>query len=490
MKISHLLSYCVLFALSLSLVSCNDANKSSSSNFGSYEITLVNTNNTLPVLQSYALGIDSAGNWILIGGRHNGLHNFSTPAFPDNLANHTIYKINPQTWAVDSFDLSNLLFKGLNPIKNLWISAQFSATNIQHTQSGNYLYLCGGYGAIPNPLAPILKLPYDYITYGIVSRVDLNKLSQSISAKDANGVLSSVLLDTCDNFKVTGGEMFRMADGSFYLVVGHRFDGEYGNINDSTKPQPFQDYTRRIWKFTVNESASSFSINKSTIVSIPNTPDPDPTSLLRRRDLVVVPSVYSGNQLGIAIYGGVFTYSGPQPGDGSPNVWQNPVYINTGSTPSYVVDSNYIQISNNYSAANVLMFSQSLNTMYTSILGGLVDKYLDTNTSNGNPASWTKDLLTIARTPAGNAYQSTAIYDPIGMPIRMGAEAQFIPLNGLNSQWYYNDNYNIFNYDSLPTGGNILGYIYGGITCDSTQSSSTKPANATNAVYQVKFIKP
>lgn len=476
--------YQAILCSTLFVLGCNT--KTTTTTFGSYSITPVTPPTTLPTLQAYALGVDSAGNWIIIGGRHNGLHNFSAPAFPDSLANKFIYKINPQTWSVDSFSLLNIWSK-VNAIdKKYLISTQFTSTNIQHTQSGNYLYLYGGYGALP--LSNILG-SYSYVTNTVFSRVDLNKISTAISSKNTNLLLESIAVDTCASLQVTGGEMFRLADNNFYLVVGHNFNGEYGNAISDSGVQPTQNYVRRIWTFSLTETDSTIQINRNSLVSTPSVPLADSVSVLRRRDLVVVPSITSNNQVGLSIYGGVFTYTNSISNPGNP--WNYPVYITGGNTPAYVVDSSFFQKSNLYAAANALFYSPSTQTMYTSIFGGLVDKDLDSNSaSGGNPASWTTNLLTVARQSNGNSYTSTAIYDANGMPIRMGAEAAFVPVGNLSNSYYYNNTYNIFNYDVLPSGSTTLGYIYGGITCDSVQSSNTKPANATNAVYKVVFNKP
>jgi hypothetical protein len=480
----------IFFVLLVIIFSTQCGKKTTTSNFGTYQVTVEPEAANLPALQSYALGVDSLGNWIIIGGRHNGLHNFNPPAFPANKANSCIYKINPQTWQVDSFPLIDLINTHASVSNALIMAAQFTATNIQHTQFNQYLYLCGGYGAIPLSSKNIFNVNYNYITYPVVSRVDLNKISTAITNKDANGILQSFAADINPNLAVTGGELFRMTDNNFYLTVGHTFNGEYGYAGDTTKPQPTQNYTRCIWKFGLIETDSTIKVDLTSLVSIPATPDSDSTSPLRRRDLVVVPSINPNNQFGLSIYGGVFTYTGSIGAAGNP--WNYPIYITPGSSATYAVDSTYFQKSNLYSAANVLFYSSTTKTMYTSILGGLVDKDLDSNTNPiGNPASWTQNLLTIARTSTANGFQSTSIYDPNGMPALIGAEATFIPASNLQSSYYVNANYKILNYDALPSGTTFLGYMFGGITCDSVQSNPpSKPAYAINQVYKINFVKP
>jgi len=50
-----------------------------------------------PTLQSFSAGQTNAGEWVLIGGRTNGLHNFT----PDGKANFPPSKQNDRIWVYD-----------------------------------------------------------------------------------------------------------------------------------------------------------------------------------------------------------------------------------------------------------------------------------------------------------------------------------------------------------------------------------------------------
>lgn len=431
-------------------------------------------------LQSFSLGINSDGNWVVIGGRTNGLHSFSPPSFPLKKANSKIYIINPTVGAVDSFDVVNLLPQMFNINANR-IMKQFVATNIQHTQVGNYLYLAGGYGFdITN------KLQQNYLTHNIVSRVDLDKLTSAISSKNADSVVASVVTDTCSQLAVTGGELFKLTDGNFYLAVGHNFNGEYGNAINGTGPQPTQVYTKKVSVFSLTETANSIAVNINNSIVIPSTPQIDSTSIFRRRDLVVAPAVMPVNQIGLGLYGGVFKWTGSISNAGAP--FRTPIYISTQTYPDkeyYMHDESYVQPSNLYSAANVLMYSSQQQTMLTSIFGGIVN---DTGKTEDNAASWTNKILTISRQLTSNTYSS--MYSSNPLPTYMGAEAIFVPSSQVSPSYYFNQNYNIFNYDSIPANENtFLGYIIGGIISDSTQSSNTNPTVANNLIYKVSIKK-
>src|SRR5437762_7746078 len=114
-----------------------------------YDIRLrrVDTHRTLPTLQAFASGIlggifSETGLWVIIGGRTNGLHNFSTDPlenFPPSAQNRRIWIIDPTSWKVWS-----------RSIKNSRLSVdqvdQLSASAYEHVQLGDVLYVIGGYG--------------------------------------------------------------------------------------------------------------------------------------------------------------------------------------------------------------------------------------------------------------------------------------------------------------------------------------------------------
>ena len=57
------------------------------------QVTVMNT----PTLQSFVYG-QSGGKWLLLAGRTNGLHSFSTsPSFPSWFQNRTMYVYDPLT---------------------------------------------------------------------------------------------------------------------------------------------------------------------------------------------------------------------------------------------------------------------------------------------------------------------------------------------------------------------------------------------------------
>ncbi len=91
----------------------------------------------LPGIQAYAWG-QHDGLWLIIGGRIDGLHRRQPFAsFSVEQRNTTITVIDPNAGKVWRAPLTSL---------PLPLQDQFSSTNMEFHQSGNTLYLIGGYG--------------------------------------------------------------------------------------------------------------------------------------------------------------------------------------------------------------------------------------------------------------------------------------------------------------------------------------------------------
>ena len=107
----------------------------------SVDIEQVNNVNA-PDLQS-CIAAQSDGQWLLTGGRTNGLHGFPNtlldgPSFPPQYENTYIYVYDPETDSV----WSRSLYKDL-PVH---VADQLSSANAEGYQAGNTLYFVGGYG--------------------------------------------------------------------------------------------------------------------------------------------------------------------------------------------------------------------------------------------------------------------------------------------------------------------------------------------------------
>src|SRR5207237_8918679 len=120
-------------------------------------------------LQSFASGSfagawSNAGLWVIVGGRTNGLHDFTSDPlenFPPSAQNRRIWVIDPGSWRVWS-----------RSIKDSHLSVdqidQLSATAYEHVQFGDVLYMVGGYG--------YSRTAKDFKTFPILTALDLPKI--------------------------------------------------------------------------------------------------------------------------------------------------------------------------------------------------------------------------------------------------------------------------------------------------------------------------
>jgi hypothetical protein len=409
----------------------------------------------LPALQSFVFA--KWGNyWLLMGGRTNGFHGFANDQnFPFKKANKFIYAYNTATNKLDSMAAANL---------PTMLREQYTSSNMQHLQVGNYLYVSGGYGEFH------AKLPDStWTTYSTLSRININSMINAIITKNTTQFMSSVVYTQDPLTASTGGEMYKLPDGKFYLVLGHRFNGPY---NPKPPQITTQQYLDSVHVFKLAETPTSISIINSSRQYISDN-KPDSVTQFRRRDLLVVPAILKGGRdVGLTVYGGVFTY-----GPGTP--FRNPIYLKGGSTPSYQVDYSYTQTSNIYSTANTTMYDVQNDVMLTTAFGGI-----GTNTTTDKDG-FTKSIMTISKSNKTNITKEIKNYK--GTPTYMGSEGVFVAAQNIPK---YKSQYDIINYTALPAGKKtLIGYIYGGIVSNSPSWSASNPTAPSKMVYEVYYTK-
>lgn len=409
----------------------------------------------LPDLQSFVWG--SYGDyWIMFSGRRNGFHGFNTSDtgsgnFPVKKANDQIFVYNTSTHTIDSVGIPGYGGDTANV---------FRSTNLPHTQRDNYLYACGGYG-VANATDKFASVTYDYFM-----KIDMQKLVAAVQSHSADAVKNAIKWGKSDLVKNTGGELYLLDDNNFYLCVGHSFTGKYG---DTTAVQVYQD---KVNVFSVAETGNQLTLN-----SVATLTDnlPDSTTQFRRRDLVVAPAVQpNGTDIGIAIFGGVFTYTSGAPISNNGVNFTHPIYIANSS--QYKIETAANQYANIYSAAFLCMYDSSSKRMMTTFFGGLGDKTNEIDSS----ANWTNKITTAERSYQNGTDVTFFNSDNPTLPGYIGAESVFIPKSGVP---FYNTTFNILNYDLLQPVQDV-GYIYGGIRSSDANGDST---SCSNVVYKVTF---
>ena len=154
------------------------------------------------------------GKWVFIGGRIAGYHGVGGGA-ADFLRSDS----NREVWIVDTtvrpgrtyHDPIAELPASLAPVKDEWTS-----TGQLYYQDSATLYIAGGYGE---------DSAKQWITFPVISAIDLPRLIEGV----IHGHIppESIAFTRSPLVQSAGGELVKLADGFFYLVMGHVFMGSY-----------------------------------------------------------------------------------------------------------------------------------------------------------------------------------------------------------------------------------------------------------------------
>lgn len=401
-------------------------------------------NTELGGLQAYAYGQHN-GNWLLIGGRLDGLHRRQPFASFDIAGNNNqIIVFNPitkQKWTAPLASLSTGL------------QEQLSSTNMEFYQDGAYLYIIGGYGY--NNATASRK------TFNNMAVINVPAVIEAvISGNPFSGFIRQI---TDDDFAVTGGQLEKIND-TFYLIGGNRFDGNYNPMGNPTYTQA---YTNAIRKFNLTDDG-----NTVTVSFLPPVID---TINLHRRDYNAVPQIFSDGSEGITAFSGVF-----QPTIDLP--YLNCVNIDSGS---YSVNNSFQQYYNHYHCAVLPVYQAGNNEMHTVFFGGIAQYYDSAGILvQDNNVPFVKTIARVTRSIGG----AMAEYKlPVDMPELMGASAEFISLESVP---HYNNG--VLKLDDLYGDTALVGYIYGGINSSAPNIFFTNTgvqSTASSVIIKVYVVK-
>lgn len=374
----------------------------------------------LPGLHSFATAIHE-GKWLLIGGRRDGMHQ-KFNAFGTAASNQTIYVVNPasgQTWQRGIAELPDTL------------QEQLRSANMEFFQRGETLLFVGGYGRS--------EVAQNHITYPYLTLVDIPGLMDAVTG---GGALMPHFQQHRDTFfAVTGGQLQYLAD-TFYLVGGHRFDGVYS----ANSANPTQFYTNAIRKFTlVPGSAGMRVVHQSQVIDELN---------LHRRDYNLTPQVFADGTEGFTAFSGVF-----QPGLALAPFLNIVEVRPSGHAPV----NGFSQFLVNYHCAKTQLWAKSANETHTLFFGGISNYWLDENKNllKDNRLPFVRTVSRVTRLADGT-YREVAFDSEL--PFHTGTSAEFMLADGLpvlpNG---------MVDYDLLPFGKTLLGYVVGGIVTPETQ---------------------
>lgn len=324
---------------------------------------------------------------------------------------------------------------------------------MQFHQEGNYLYFIGGYG-------------YHNAT---ASRKTFNSLiainvSATIDAVISGAAFTNYFRQINDEqFAVTGGHLKKIEE-TFYLIGGHKFDGNY---NPMGNPTFTQEYTNAIRKFQISDDGTNISITH-----LPSFID---AANLHRRDYNAVPQILPNGEEGITAFSGVFQPTADLPFLNCVNIDKN----------NYVVNNSFQQYYNHYHCGVVPLYSESANEMHTIFFGGIAQYY-------DNQGVLIQDdnvpfVNTIARVTR-DANGVMAEYKlPVEMPSLLGAGAEFIAIESVPQ--YANE---VFRFDDFDKDSTLVGYIYGGISSTAANiffTNTGTQSTASNQIFKVFVIK-
>ncbi len=401
----------------------------------------------MPGVQSFAWG-QLNGEWLLIGGRTDGLHQrqpFAAFLAADN--NTNAYVVDPVTEQVWSASMSSL------PAE---VYQQLQSTNMEYEQVGNTMYIIGGYG--------FSTLANDHITHPRLTVVDVPGAISAI--KNAQPLAPHFRSIADERLAVTGGYLGVLGD-QFLLVGGQRFIGRYNPMGPDFGPGFFQEYTNAIRRFRITDDGNSLAITDYT-----ETIDTDE---LHRRDYNLVPQVFPNGSLGFTAFSGVFQYTSNIP-------WLNTVDV---TASGYTVVPEFEQLLNQYHTAHLPAFASATNTMSTVFFGGIGRYYFDANDQLVDDVNvpFVNTISRVVRSGDGSMLE-TAIGT---MPALLGSSAEFITAAGVPR--VFND---VIDLDALDGDTVLAGHIVGGIESSAANIffvNTGTQSDASTRVFRVLLVQ-
>jgi hypothetical protein len=400
-----------------------------------------------PRIQSFSFA-QWKGRWVFIGGRMAGYHSVG-----GGMAEFLRADANREVWVVDTtvkpartYHASlDTLPVALAPVKDQWAS-----TAQLYFQDGANLYIGGGYGQDASG---------KWTTFPIISQVHLPQLIDGVM----QGRLppASIAYAPSPLVQSSGGELIKLPDGYFYLVMGHTFQGSYTTFEgqaEHNSQSASQEYLNEIRKLKIAPGAPGQLL--VTLAGRFREP-----SEFHRRDLNVA-HFLSPQGLGLAAYGGVFK---PETQLG----YSKPIYLAANSKPK--VDSAFDQKMNLYSCAKLLMYDSQAETMYTTFFGGIsrftwdstAEKFAENPMTGSKTApvyldglQWSDQISTVLKVMAAGQEATTEMVHPKPLPGFLGTNAVFIPAPELARAHPDTD---ILDFQMLKGTRTFAGYLYGGI---------------------------
>ena len=398
-------------------------------------------------LQAFAFG-QHEGNWLIVGGRLDGLHR-RQPFASFDIAGH-----NTQLIVVDPSE--NKSWTASLNVLPASIKEQLSATNMEFYQEGDILYLIGGYG--------YSATAGDHITYPNLTAINIPQTIHAI--QNDLSILPFIRQIKDDKLAVTGGYLQKIYD-TYYLVGGQKFIGRYNPMGPNNGPGFIQEYTNAIRKFTLEDEGTTIKIIHQTEIY--------DRAQLHRRDYNVAPQIMPNGREELTAFSGVFQENVDLPFLTCVNI----------DNDGYAVQAGFNQYYNHYHCAHIPLYSAKDNEMHTLFFGGIAQYYDDNGLLvRDDNVPFVNTIARVTRQSDG----SMAEYKlPITMPTLLGAGSEFIPKPDL--PFYENG---VLKLDEVDQDTTMIGYIYGGISSSAPNiffTNTGTQSQASSQIFKVFLIK-
>ena len=404
----------------------------------------------------------SGSDYLFITGRTNGLHGFANNNnnFPPTQQNSTVFVINPCKNTVCSRSL-------LDPLSGLTARQidSLTVTSPQSYQSGNTLYITGGYGVDSATGA--------FTTKDTLTAIDVSGLIHWVKNPSCSTRASHSIRQISNQlFRVTGGHMFQVGQCPTLLIFGQNYPTFYnGGLNGN--------YTEQIRRFNIVDNGKTLDV-----ITLGSTiPDPN----YRRRDLNIIPIIKTDSGCKIPAFvalAGVFTPSV------YPGIWTVPVEITANGTPSMAnpdFESTFKQGVNIYASPHIELLAQN-GDIFSILFGGITFAYLEDGVVlTDSEFPFTSQISAITRSRNGEYTQAIL---PIEYPtilstasnpgnrLLFGAGGKFVIAPDVPA--FSNG---VLNLEKIKC-KTVIGYIIGGI--QSTLPNTNVPSDSAASPYTFK----
>lgn len=418
---------------------------------------------SLPNLHSAATAVWD-GQWVLLGGRTNGLHGLTgMNAFDPQYENREVWVIDTvtrQSWHKSLLESSPASGLTADQVDSL------SSVNTQFHQAGAALIVVGGYG--------YKRSVADHRTYDTLSRIDLPGLIgwvKQAPGSETTQAAQHIQQIRHSYFQVTGGSLEKIGD-EYQLVMGQNYEGRY-------RPNFNGVYTQQVRRFLIDETSGPLVVPPASMLATPPLPE------YRRRDLNVMTVLQAGPGTGTyveraVVLSGVFT-----PANG---VWTVPVTVGPGGAVTMddpAAPATLRQAFQIYHCAKVGLFHRATREMHMILFGGLTILEHDPATgtfTRDDQAPFTNQCGVVVRRGDGSFRQFflptrfPMITTADGKELRFGTNAEFFPAPDAPMM-----HPKVLDLASIRR-EQVIGHVFGGIVADAGNGGIT---GASGRVFEV-----